>query len=63
MRDKRERERDVRDIERESERERHRALPYRVCTFVDQRKVDYKNYVAITTSRNYYRKLSQEIIN
>ena len=27
----RERERDVRDIERESERESHRALPYRVC--------------------------------
>ena len=28
-----------------------------------QRKVDYKNYVAITMSRNYYRKLSQEIIS
>ena len=31
----RERKRDVRDIERESERERHRALPYRVCALVE----------------------------
>ena len=30
-----EREGDVRDIERESERERHRALPYRVCALVE----------------------------
>jgi hypothetical protein len=30
-----ERERDVRDIYRESERERHRALPYRVCPLVE----------------------------
>ena len=28
------RERDLRDIERESERESHRALPYRVCALV-----------------------------
>ena len=28
-------ERDVRDIERESERESHRALPYRVCALVE----------------------------
>ena len=27
-----------------------------------QRKVKYKNYDAITISRNYYRKLSQEIM-
>ena len=27
-----------------------------------QRKVKYKNYDAITMSRNYYRKFSQEII-
>ena len=30
-----ERERDVRDIERESERESHRAVPYRVCALVE----------------------------
>ena len=29
------RERDVRDIERESEKERHRALPHRVCALVE----------------------------
>ena len=28
-----------------------------------QRKVDYKNYDAITKSRNYEEKLSQEIIS
>ena len=28
-----------------------------------QRKVDYKNYDAITMSRNYEEKLSQEIIS
>ena len=31
----RERERDVRDISRESERELHRALAYRVCALVE----------------------------
>jgi hypothetical protein len=30
--------------------------------FKAQRKVDYKNYDAITMSRNYYRKLLQKII-
>ena len=36
-REKRERrrERDVGDTERESKRERHRELPYRVCTLVE----------------------------
>ena len=36
-REKREgrRERDVRDIERESERERHRPLPYRFCALLE----------------------------
>ena len=34
----RERERDVGDIERESERERHRALPYRVSALVENPK-------------------------
>ena len=29
------RERDVRDMEKESERESHRALPYRVCALVE----------------------------
>jgi hypothetical protein len=28
-----------------------------------QRKVDYKSYDAITMSRNYYRKLSEEIMS
>jgi hypothetical protein len=72
----RERERHVRDIERESERERHRSLPYRVCGALSlkisgkspkrrikaHRKVVYKNYVAITMNRNYEQKLLQEII-
>jgi hypothetical protein len=64
------REREVRDIERESERERHRTLPSRVCALVEnrrkspkrrnkaQRKVNYKNYVPITMRRNYDMKLS-----
>ena len=34
-REREEGERDVRDIENESERERHRALPYRVCVLVE----------------------------
>ena len=34
-RDKRERDRYVWDIYKESERERHRALPYRVCALVE----------------------------
>ena len=53
----------------------HRALPYRVRALLEnlreisqaekktQRKVDYKNYVAITMRRNYQQKLSEEIIS
>ena len=71
----RERERDVRDRERESERESHRALPYRLCALVENlreisqaekksaKKGLLQKLCRMTMSRNYYRKLSQEIIS
>ena len=60
-RDKRERERDVRDIERESERERHRGLPYRV--WPSQKIIIGHNQLVYIITRNYHRKLLQEIIS